>query len=185
MPPDTVQIGSMVISNSLLNIIFPLASGWIGVLIGGLITYLTTMAVENRRWQREKKDKLQQERRDAFACAREWMVPTSNAVISAHSLVSAYSRNDINEGQFLSDFPDLLWSLPTDPPAHLEVFLGDSYRQLMEITRGLRDLKVMALRTHGTSLEAIQQCSQLLDDLQAKSDNLKRYLGEEHLKTFA
>ena len=180
MPPDTVQIGSLVISKSLLNVVFPL----IGTLIGAFITYLTTTAVENRKWQREKKDKLQEQKRDAFADALEWITPTNNALISACGLVFAYLRHDINEDQFLGDFPDLLRSLPIDPPAHLQIFLGDAYPQSMEIVRGLRDLRVMALRRREITLEAIQQCSQLISDLEAKSDNLRSYLREEYLKTF-
>lgn len=47
MPPDVVQIGPFIIS----KVVFYTAVPLISVVMGGLITYLTTRAIENKKWE--------------------------------------------------------------------------------------------------------------------------------------
>jgi len=187
MPPDIVQIGPLVISKSLLDVVSPL----VGTLIGGLITYLATIAVENRKWRREKKDKLQEQKREAFACALEWITPIDIALNRASMLISSYQWQRIDKNKFLRDFPDLISSLPPDLPAHLRIFLEDAYPKSLEIVRGFDDLKFTALMRRETIadtetfIEAIEQCNELISDLHTKLDSLSNYLREEYFKTFS
>jgi hypothetical protein len=51
MTPDTVQFGPFVISKVVLDVLAPL----VGTVIGGLLTFFSTRAVENRKWEQQKK----------------------------------------------------------------------------------------------------------------------------------
>lgn len=64
MQTDGTKIGPIELSR-IIDTLLPL----IGVVIGGLITYLTTRALESRKWQQEKKDKLRERQREALALA--------------------------------------------------------------------------------------------------------------------
>ncbi|GEM_PF-6001964 len=80
---DSVQIGSLVISRAVFDVLSPL----IGVIIGGLVTYFTTRAVEDRKWKREIRYEKQKELREGIAVALEWINPLHNALTRA-SLMS-------------------------------------------------------------------------------------------------
>lgn len=177
MPPDTVQIGSLVISKSLIDVLLPL----LGTLIGGLISYLATTAAEDRKYRREKKDRLQEQQREALALALEWIEPIGNALTRATSVSRSLQMHLIDENQFLHDYPDLIASLANmDPPARLRVFLPkDAYPTVNEIVSELDTIKAKAL-SHGTLME----CIELGADLSVKLGNLKNYLEDEYRKTF-
>jgi hypothetical protein len=52
----------------------------IGVIVGGLITYLTTRRLEERKWDREKRERFLRDRRDALRLIAEWIDPIDLAV---------------------------------------------------------------------------------------------------------
>lgn len=67
MPPDTVQIGHWVVSESLLYALIPVLSVLLGTLMGVLLTFFTSSALEERKWRRENKSRLRAEQREALA----------------------------------------------------------------------------------------------------------------------
>jgi len=176
-----VQIGPLVISKSLINVLIPLIGTLIGTLIGGLISYLAITAAEDRKYRREKKDKLQEQQREALALALEWIMPIENALTRASLLGTSFQRHLIDEHKFRHDYPDLISSLANmDPSAHLRVFLPkDAYPRVYEIVEGLHTLRSMALRH-----ETLMECIELEADLSIKVGNLKTYLEDEYRKTF-
>jgi hypothetical protein len=178
MPPDTVQIGSLLISKSILDIVFPL----LGTLIGGFITYLATSVIENRKWKRERVGKLQEQQREAVARALDWMVPLSSALIQVESLTSALQSNSIDEEQFRNKYPDVISTLAKmDPPSHMIVMLPESaYARGHEILMGFERLKALNLMSHSSN-----ECFDMVSTLRAMINGLQDYLRQEYLKTFA
>ena len=115
------------------DILFPL----IGVIIGGLISYLSTSRLQARRWEREKKYKLAEKRREAVSLALEWLAPIERAWNSAFMISSSFARGDISEKEFRERWPDLLSELAKrDLPASLNILLPEGIRH-----RGFRVLR--------------------------------------------
>ena len=184
MSPDTVQIGSLVISKTLFDILVPLVSGLIGTITGGFITYLTTRAIEGRKWQREKEEKLKEQKREAISVALEWIAPLDQSLTQASIASSAFQQGDIDQEKFLKDYPYVISSLTTlDPPARLRVMLPEnSYAMSLEVIRGIDELKSLALRGR---MKSFMACTKLVSALRQKIDKLDSYLKEEYLKTFS
>ena len=84
MPPEFVQIGPIVISKVVLDVLAPL----FGTVIGGFITYFTTRATENRKWKQQKEDQLPEQRREAIALSLEWITPIDLVLYRASTAVS-------------------------------------------------------------------------------------------------
>ncbi len=62
-----------------------LLSGFVGVLVGGVITYLATSRIEAQKWKQQRKDRLADDTRGALQKAAEWIVPIEFAVARAHA----------------------------------------------------------------------------------------------------
>ena len=77
MPDDVVQIGPIIIS----KVVFDVLTIIFSVVVGGLITYLTTRKVEIQKWEQQKKDKRQEQYREAIAKALDWIAPMESALI--------------------------------------------------------------------------------------------------------
>ena len=67
-----------------------LLSTLLGVIVGGIITFLTTWTIENQKWKQQKKDKYLQDRREALGMAMDWIDPIDQAINHAISLSSPF-----------------------------------------------------------------------------------------------
>jgi hypothetical protein len=63
-------------------------SGFIGVVVGGLITYLTARKLETQKWEQQKKDKLLQDRREAIVQMMDWIDPIHIEMLGAMLVAS-------------------------------------------------------------------------------------------------
>ena len=84
-------------SKSILDALLVLAS----VIIGGMITYLTTRSLENKRWKQQKTDKLQELRREALGLALEWIPPIEIALSQATMTSSGFLQKQVSEGMYI------------------------------------------------------------------------------------
>ena|SRR5258707_4268073 len=134
MPPDVVQIGPLVISKTVIDVLAAL----IGTLIGGFIAYLSTRAIEDRRWKQQKQDKLQDQRREALALMLEWLEPIGMSLSKAIDLVELYERRNLDKDALDEAWPDLLSVLATKAiPIHLKIVIPtELYNRGYEIQRG-------------------------------------------------
>lgn len=184
--PDTVQIGSFIISKVIIDVFAPL----LGTLIGGLITYFSTRAVENRKWEQQKRDRLQEQRREASAIALEWLDPIRNALTKASLISSAslYERRSAEE--LRKSWPDLLTALSRmDPPTKLQVLLpASTYERGLQIIHGLDELRTFTIFNTPSKPEdwqvRLEQCTKHIATLQNILSSLEKDLLEEYQQTF-
>jgi hypothetical protein len=104
MSSDFVQIGSFTVSKVVFDAFIIILS----VVTGGIITYLTTRAIENQKWLQQKKDRQQEQYREALALALDWIAPIDTALVRIQSLSGALIGNRITRGEFQERWPDLL-----------------------------------------------------------------------------
>jgi hypothetical protein len=186
MPPDVVQIGPLVISKAVLDAVAPL----LGTLIGGLITYLATRAVEKRKWEQEKRDRLQEHRREAIGLALEWIAPIHSALTQASLCTRSYLLGIIDVTKFMHDWPKLLSALASkDLPARMQVHLpSDAYARGQRIIIGLDRLMTYNLvgRVEDTDdLKAkFNECFSTLEGLSSELDAMENNLKEEYRRTY-
>ena len=190
MPSEPIQIGPFIISKAALDMIIPLIS----VVIGGLITYLTTHAMENRKWQHQRRDKMQEQRREAISrVLDDWIDPIHSALTEASLLASGYIRKTISEDVFRKKWPDLLSELAKrDLPRTLIVLLPtDAYELSHQITSKLEELWSFILLSEPVGKTTVEDYWQRLDsvarhieNLQGMLDTLNKELIEEYKKTF-
>jgi hypothetical protein len=98
----------------------------LGVVVGGLITFLTGQVQERRRHRHERREKLDALRREALSAALEWIEPMREAHIQASSLISAALHGGYADGEenILSKWPSLLDALAEqDLPGHQRAVL--------------------------------------------------------------
>jgi hypothetical protein len=172
----------LIISKAVFNVIAPLISGLVGTLTGGLITFLVTNSIENRKWRRETEYKLKEEKREAFAVALEWIAPLQQSLTKASLVRSAYQFGRIDQERFLERYPDVIPSLTKlDPPARFRAVLAkDAYALSFEIIYGLDRLKDLSMQ----GIAAFEDCADLESELREKTGKLEDYLQEQYLDTF-
>jgi hypothetical protein len=189
MPPDFVQIGPFIISRVVFDTAVPLVS----VVIGGLITYLTTRAIENRKWEQQKKDKLQEQRREAIGLALEWIAPIESAVTRASLLTSSFIKKTISEDEFRSRWPDLISVLARkDIPVRLSVLLPpNTYERGIQITMQLEELQAFSLISEPIGKTTVEEWTKRFDSvthciasMQQTLTALNHELTEEYKRTF-
>ena len=189
MQPDAIQIGPLLISRAVFDALLLLA----GVVVGGLMTYLTTRAIENKKWTQQKQDRLQQYRREALGLALEWIPPIEIALYKASSLASRHLKNEASEDEMRKQWPKLLSELARrDLPIRLNVLIPQSIRsQSNAIVRRLDDLHSTALSARPVNKFAGPKWTTLFQatmkeatELQTDFDRLKEELVSEYNKTF-
>jgi hypothetical protein len=82
----------------------------LGVVVGGLITYLTTHALETQRWKQQKKDKYLEDRREALKLVLDWIDPIDRAINRAAVLANPFRMTFTGGNARRSElkWPDLL-----------------------------------------------------------------------------
>ena len=193
MPSDTIQIGPLLISGVVFNVITTILS----VIVGGLITYFATSNIERRKWEQEKKDKLQEQRRDAIGLALEWVDPINIAVMRASALAMRFMNNTADFEELMDEWPVGLNdnTARVSIPARLRNLIQSQIvEHANEINYQILDLKFVASRANpsltksgerqeeyllnlGKANEQMRKIKQLIDLLQAE-------LVAEYEKTF-
>jgi len=82
-----------------------------GTIIGGIITYWVTRSSDNLKWEQEKKDRLKEYEREAFAKALEWIDPMYNAISRATTLAFSFANGTIDQEKLFKRWPPLLSQL--------------------------------------------------------------------------
>lgn len=169
-----------------------MAGPLLGAVVGGLISFLAARGLERQRWRRDRQEKLAVLRRDALAAALEWIEPMRNAETHASSLVMAAIRGDVEDEQFLKDFPYLLGDLvKKDLPANQRAVLPDHvYARGHRIVRELDDLRVLGVRygqearVKGKLMAGFEECSAKLDAIGKEISQLDTDLRKAFRETF-
>jgi len=189
MQPEVVQIGPYVVS----KIVFEAFALLTSVVIGGLITYLTTRTIENRKWAEHKRDKRQEQRREALAQALEWIPPIHIALTKAQLKVSRFHKKEISRNELIRQWPNLLSELAKkDLPMRLSVLLPRTVNQRVDqILEQLQNLQSFALHSSDTVKpnkdEWIATFNVFVDRNSALQENLnalRRELTSEYERTF-
>lgn len=176
---DIVQLGPLVLSKSLLSMIFPL----IGVVIGGTIGYFSTTANANRTWKRQKEEKLQEERRGAVVAVMAWVKPIQDALESIMWWYDEYEKQRINEDIFHARYQELMSPLALlTLPAHQQLLLPkDIYSGLSKIVRELRGVLMLRIISEESPEELYQAINIMYVELKRIGDELH----EGYKKTFS
>ncbi|MGE5599798.1 MAG: hypothetical protein ACM3XS_10495 [Bacteroidota bacterium] len=161
---ETVRIGPLAVSKSFLDALMPL----IGALVGGIITYATTVALESRRHQRERLDKLNEDRRAGVAQALTWLDPVADALEAA--ALSETGTDCLPEGyriRFRRSFPELICELAEMPLSPLlRVHLPrDCYTALYKAKCDLGRLKRLCLAAQPSLDECLREGARIYQEL--------------------
>jgi hypothetical protein len=190
MPTDFVQIGSITIS----RVVFDVFTIILSVITGGLVTYLTTRAIENQKWKQQKKDKQQEQYREALALALDWIAPIDTALIRVESLSSAFIWNRITEAEFRQRWPDLLNDLSRldrAMPAKLKVLLPENIYSGLKIVNSIDELYTHLLLTEHRAqisgdafVERIKNARDQIVVIKKLSEDYKNLLVDEYKNTY-
>ncbi len=190
MPTDVIQIGSFTISKVVFDAFIIILS----VVTGGLITYLTTRAIENQKWIQQKKDKQQEQYREAIALALEWIAPIDNALIHIQSISAAFIGNRITRGEFQKQWPHLLNELSRldrAMPARLKVLLPQNFYDGLGIVNDIDDLYFYLLNTleetpitDGAFAEMVKHATDQIIAIKKSSEDYKSMLINEYKNSY-
>jgi hypothetical protein len=190
MDPNFVQIGSLTVSKVVFDSLIIILS----VVTGGLITYLTTRAVETQKWKQQKKDRQQEQYREALALALDWIAPIDSALVRIQSLTGALISNRISSGEFQKRWPDLLnelGRLDRAMPARLKVLLPENIYDGQHIVNDIEDLYYYLLYSQPESqkskdafAELFKHATDQILDIRKSSEDYKSMLIDEYKSSF-
>lgn len=175
----------------------PWWSSLVGVVIGGVISALTTYLLDRRRWRRSRQDKKDEVRRQAIESAFAWLDPMYSALMNAE--VRAYKL--LNPGgddeEFRDTYPDLIHTLAKlDLPAHHRLLLPPgTYASGKSINREFDEFKYGALdlweKVHYpqhspamNEIDAREQCSNRIAGIRKQVDTLRESLERAYQQTY-
>jgi hypothetical protein len=186
---EYIEFWDYIISKEYIDILIPLFSGMLGIVIGGIISYLSVRASDNRKWKQEKKDRLLAERRDAIGMALEWFDPFRAAITKASLLTGSFLQGTITREEMRSQWPDLLRAPGlTDPPARLQIWLrDDAYRRSISIITDLNNLVSEIYRTKFENEDwhdLFVRYSSHIHELRQRINSLEDDLIEEYKRTY-
>lgn len=179
-------------NEDLFSNIVSISGPLLGAIIGALIATITATRVERRRFQYERKEKLLILQREALSAALDWIDPMRNAEIRASSLVLAAIRGDVDQKQFMKDFPYLLGELvkrdlTTDQKA---IMPSEFYQRGNKIVREFDNLKYLGIRygeeamVQKKPMAGFTEISELLDIIGKQILELESDLGNAFKATF-
>jgi len=179
-------------SEEMVSKLLTTAGPLLGAILGGLISVLSTWALERQRWRRDRREKLEALRRDALLASLEWIEPMRNAESLASSLVMAAIQGDVDNEQFLKEFPCLISDLAKkDLSANLRAVLPqDAYERGHEIVREIEELRFLGAkygqeaRLKGEAMLGFQECSTKLDVIGKRITALDMDLRKAFVETF-
>lgn len=180
----------------------PWWSPFVGVIIGGLLSWWVAYFVERQRRLQSRRDKLDEARRAAIEAAFTWLDPMYSALMLAES--EAYvllnpGDEDEKEQRFRRDYPKLLKTLvKLDLPPHKRSGLllpQNTYVNGQRIRKAVDDLKYQALDLWGQTqypigapalsiADAREKCSESALEIKALIDSLRASLEQAYQKTY-
>ena len=190
MPNDFVQIGPIMVS----KVVFDVFTVIFSVIIGGLVTYFTTRAIETQKWEQQKKDKQKEHYREALALALDWIVPIDTALIHIESLSSAFIWKRVTRDDFQERWPHLLGnlsSLDRAIPAKLKVLLPTEVYDGLKIVNSIDELYTYLLSTeppvqksNDALVERLKIASDQIVTIKKLSEDYKNILIKEYKNTY-
>lgn len=179
-------------SEEAVSKLLTMAGPLLGAVVGGLISALSTSYLERQRRRRDQREKLAALRRDALSTALEWIEPMRIAESLASSLVMAAIKGDVNDEQFLKEFPHIIGDFATQELSGplRAVLPDDSYKRGYEIVRDIKELRVLGLkygqeaRLNDKAMPGFQECSAKLDAIGQRIIALETDLRKAFYETF-
>jgi len=186
----------------LANDMAPWWSPYIGVIIGGLLSWWVAYFVERQKRRQSRRDELDKARREAIEGAFAWLDPMISAVMLAESEVYVLLNPgdpDEQEERFRRNYPNLLTSLVAlDLPPHKRSGLllpQNTYATGQHIRQALDDLRYQALDLwaqtqypiHAPALsraKARERCSESALAIKAQIDSLRAALEQAYEATY-
>jgi hypothetical protein len=171
MPSETIQIGPLLISRVVFDVIATLLS----VIVGGFITYLTTSTLESKKWKQEKKDKFQEQRRDAIGLALEWVDPIKIAVMQASALAMLFINNNIDFEELMREWPDSLHNIAhINIPARLRILVPSNIvEHANEINFLLLNQKIVTSQANPSLVKPGEDFADYIRNLQTANDQMQ------------
>lgn len=181
----------MKITEDTTSIILSILGSLTGVIIGGLITFLTMQSIENKKWRRERQEKLEMIKREALAASLEWIEPMRNAHIKASSLVFALIEGTISQENYLQDFPYLIGILAKkDLSGNHRAVLPDFYDTGHLIVKKMEELKFLGIKNSKRGNEEeqpsiiFQECHNKVVEIEEEIFSLEKKMKDAYIKTF-
>ena len=183
MDPDTLQIGSLIISKTIIDIFAPM----LGTIIGGLISYFSIKSIEERKIKQQKLNDFQDQKREAIKIALQWLDHIHNAITKVSLQSHPYQPNLANT----NNWPDLLKELTKyDVPRHLSILLpADSYKKSNIIIGLIEELRVKIILESKTKnpdelKEFTKETIDTINLMQMNLDELLNVLESEYINSF-
>ena len=186
---DPNQFGQILAALTL-----PLPSLLLGVGTGSIATYFVVKAVDQKRWNREKADRLETVRRDAIARALLWLEPMQDCVGKADTSIAAFLRSEMDEETFVNQYPSINEKLEElTIPADLRVLLPEGTEASRDnVARTLSYIRFRAssvwlpeVRREEKKIDGIfEECGRLLNEVSELINDLARKLRAEYVRTY-
>ena len=188
MPGDTVLIGPWVVSKALLDMIWPVVTTLMGAIVGGAIAHLNATRLDNRRYEREKKERKLILEREALEKALAWTDPMTLAQTQAAFEADAYAWGKVDLSHLQSNYPSSLSAEleKLDVPVHLRPLLPpNTYIRGMSILGRIeRELYYLCKEKRGKSTGEILEVSALAKKIEVEIDALRSELQAAYDTTF-
>ena len=164
----------------------------LAVIVGGLLTSITTFIIERQKWKRERKNKLDELKREACGAALEWIGPMRNAEFIASSLVMNALQGEFEHEGFLSDYPYLAGELEKSDLSGVQraSLPHDFYSRGHRIVRDLDKLRYLGVK-YGQSVkigrknpDGYKECTNLMNKISSEIDQLEDEIKASFHGTF-
>lgn len=148
-----------------------LVAGLVGVLAGGITTFLATYMLEREKWRQRKQDEECHDRRQALAGLLEWLGPIQSALTGAVEMTFQFGpdRPDPDAAAVMDEWPDLATKIgELDVPAGARYVLPSGlYEAAWPIIDELDALRSLAL-------QALEQQKQIKFEGQKPDGDINR-----------
>jgi hypothetical protein len=165
--------------------------------MGGLLSAGTAYSLERVRRRNQRRDKLDDARREALARALAWIDPMEKAINGAEIEIYALLHSRKNDDEFRQAFPNLLSDLARLDLSlqHRLVLDFDPYPLGNDIRQAFEELKQHSLsRWEKTQYpqdspvlsisDASYECSLAIEGIRERIDALRRQLAKEYKNTY-
>ena len=169
----------------------------ISVSLGAVLAFLSSYLTENRRWKREQKKELSQDKRKAISQSLRWVDPMKNASIKIKAASIAFVNGRISHEELFERWPNLLNQLKDIDVRHdLATLLPkETFRKSPKITILINKILPMTVATgqsfsssnHEINKRGWQRFNILiekLNQLQAEIESFEGNLRDNYLNTY-
>lgn len=177
----------------------------LGIVLSSVLGFLVGTVIERQKWRNQRREKLDEAKRQAIVAAMAWVDPIEALLIQAESKVFSLLQGRIDEHDFLVSFPDVLTQLASMDlsPEQRTLLPKDIYYSGHKIHRGLESIKVDALhaasrmRLENESGELLnhsqtvawandlQHAANQLSSLRTEAATFRNRLSDEYRKTYS